>query len=125
MTTAQQKLEQYLEKASVISLDEARAMNINAMILSRAVSTGKLHRLHRGVYASSDDILYEPLKKYLPYTVQIPEAVVALVSALNIHDLTDEEERDIWIAVPHEKKYKTTSKRKNHAPVRQCLLARN
>ena len=80
-------------------------MGISAMTMSRAVRSGALVRLARGVYAKNEELLFDPLKKYLPVTAQCPDAAIALISALTFHELTDEEEREVWIALPHARKF--------------------
>ena len=99
-----ERIMSFVEEHYVITLKEAKDMGINAMAISRAVKQGYLHRLARGVYAADEDILFDPLKKYLQITALYPDAVIALISALTFHELTDEEERQIWIALPHSKK---------------------
>lgn len=79
-------------------------MGSNRMVLSRLVAKGELHRIDRQVYAMELDWLTDPLKKYMPVCFLIPEAVICGVSALSYYDLTDEEERKIWISLPHKKR---------------------
>lgn len=96
----------FLEENDFITLKEAREMGINPMTLSRLVANEALHRTDRGVYTHDLAWLTDPLKKYLPACTQIPEAVICGISALTYYDLTDEEERQTWIAIPFQKKLK-------------------
>ncbi|MFH1875097.1 MAG: type IV toxin-antitoxin system AbiEi family antitoxin domain-containing protein [Pseudomonadota bacterium] len=100
----EKQLTNYLKDYHVITLKEARVVGIDPMTMTRAVRKGLIFRLSRGVYTIDKDIMFDPLKKYLPIAVQFPSAVIALISALSFHELTDEEERKIWIALPHSKK---------------------
>lgn len=70
------------------------------MMLSRMVAKGELFAPERGVYTASLEWLTAPLNKYLPACAMYPDAVISGVSALTYYDLTDEEERKIWITVP-------------------------
>lgn len=79
-------------------------MGIAPMMLSRLVAREELYRTERGIYTQNLDWLADPLKKYLPVCVQIPDAVICGISALTYYDLTDEEERKIWIGLPSQKK---------------------
>ena len=53
-----------------------------------------------GLHAKQVDWLTDPLKKYIVPCTLYPDAVICGVSALTYHDLTDEEERQVWIALP-------------------------
>ena len=101
-----EKILEFLEDHYVISLREAREIGISAMAISRATKEGVLYRLARGVYTADEDIQFDPLKKYLLVVTLCPEAIIALISALTFHELTDEEEREYWIALPHSKKFR-------------------
>ena len=94
----------YLKGWQVITLKEACTLGINAMMLTRAVKEGWLHRLGKAVYSDNPDLPFDPVKKFLPVVAKYPEAILTSISALSLHGLTDEEEREIWIALPHNKK---------------------
>jgi Predicted transcriptional regulator len=99
-------LMRFLKENDFITLNEARRLGINPMTLSRLVANEDIFRTDRGVYTHDLAWLTDPLKKYLPACTQIPEAVICGVSALSYYDLTDEEERKTWIAIPVQKKLK-------------------
>ena len=99
----------HLKNSHVLTLNEARAMGVNPMQITRAIKAGKLHRLCEAVYTDDLDLPFDPIKKYLSVTAKYPYAVIASISALRFHNLTDEEERDIWIALPHSKKIQGNS----------------
>lgn len=75
-------------------------MGVGKMALSRMVAEGILYRTARRIYASNIDWLTDPLRRYAPACTLYPDAVVCGVSALTYYDLTDEEERKIWLAFP-------------------------
>ena len=93
-------LMKFLEEHTIITVKEAGKLGINPMMLSRLAADGTLQKVEHGVYARQVDWLTDPLKKYVIPCTLYPEAVICGVSALTYHDLTDEEERQIWIALP-------------------------
>lgn len=90
----------FLALNTFITLSEARKIGVNPMMLSRLMATEELFRIEHGIYASSLDWLTDPLKKYVVACSRYPKAVICGISALTYYDLTDEEERRIWIALP-------------------------
>ena len=91
---------QYLKKNDFILLDEAVKMGASRLVLSRLVAQNVLYRPAKRVYTSDLDWLTEPLRRYAPACTLYPDAVICGVSALTYHDLTDEEERKVWLAFP-------------------------
>ncbi len=102
--SANEKFFNMLNKTDFLTLDEARKICPHPMMLSRLVAKGKLYRPQRKIYTATLDWLTDPLKKYLPVCTLIPDAIICGVSALTYYDLTDEEERQIWIAVPQKRR---------------------
>ena len=94
------KLLKFIDKNQFITINEAKSQCISPMMLSRMVAKGELFATERGVYATSLDWLTDPLKKYLPACTLYPKAVIGGISALSYYDLTDAEERKIWIHIP-------------------------
>ena len=94
------KILKHIEKNIFITAAEARKHGIGPMVLSRMVAKEELFSTERGVYATTLDWLTDPLKKYLAACTLYPEAVISGISALTYYDLTDEEERKIWITIP-------------------------
>jgi predicted transcriptional regulator of viral defense system len=94
------KLMRYLDKNEFVTLTEAKAMGINAMMLSRLTEQGDLMRPEPGIYTTELSWLTDPIKKYLVPCMLYPDAVICGISALTYHDLTDVEERQTWVALP-------------------------
>lgn len=94
------KIIKYIQKNIFITLAEGRKMGISPMMLSRLAAKEVIHRTEHGVYTAHLDWLTDPLKKYVVACALYPEAVICGVSALTYYDLTDEEERKTWIALP-------------------------
>ncbi len=93
------KLTKYLDSNLFITTEEAGKIGISKMTLSRLVYEEELFRLERGVYAKKFDWLTDDLKRYVVACAKYPKAVVAGLSSLTYHQLTDQEERKISLAV--------------------------
>lgn len=90
----------FIDKHSIATREESAAFGVNDMMLSRLVTRGELHRVEAGIYARDLAWLTDPLQKYIVACTRYPDAVICGVSALTYYDLTDEEERKTWIALP-------------------------
>jgi predicted transcriptional regulator of viral defense system len=77
---------------------ELREAGISAQTIARAVESGEVERISRGVYqkrgaeVEENQILAEA-------AMRVPKGVVALVSALAFHGLTDQMPRRVWMAI--------------------------
>ena len=89
-----------MDNNTIITTSEGRKLGIGPMMLSRLAANETIHRVEHGVYTRQMDWLTHPLKKYIVACAVYPEAVICGVSALTYYDLTDEEERQVWIALP-------------------------
>src|SRR3990172_5428912 len=98
--TPKDKMLNFLDKHDFILLDEAKEMGVSKMMLSRMVAEGTLFSPQKRVYASAIDWLTDPLRKYAPACTLYPDAIVCVISALAYYNLTDEIERNIWLAFP-------------------------
>lgn len=94
------KLMNFLDKNTFITLKEGKGLGINPMMLSRLAAREEIHRIEHGIYAKELDWLTDPLKKYIVACARYPKAIICGISALTYYDLTDEEERQTWIALP-------------------------
>ncbi|MBO9621662.1 MAG: AbiEi antitoxin N-terminal domain-containing protein [Sphingomonas sp.] len=93
-----QRLADILARQPIVRAYELRQEGIDPPTISRAVRAGELTRISRGLYQRADsDIdahqaLAEAAKK-------VPRGVIAMVSALAFHELTDQMPRKVWVAV--------------------------
>lgn len=90
----------FLAVNTFLTIGEARKIGVSPMMLSRLVAAGELFRTEHGIYTRDPDWITDPLKKYVAACTLYPKAVICGISALTYHDLTDEEERQVWIALP-------------------------
>lgn len=77
---------------------EMRAAGINPQTISRAVEAGEIERIGRGVYQKPDAEVEEG-QILTEVALRVPKGIVALVSALAFHDLTDQIPRRVWMAI--------------------------
>lgn len=92
------KLISLLETRSMMRAQELREAGISAQTIARAVEEGEIERISRGVYqkrgaeVEENQILAEAV-------MRAPKGVIALVSALAFHGLTDQMPRRVWMAI--------------------------
>lgn len=96
--TQRQRLFDVLDLKPIVRAYEMREAGIAAPTISRAVREGVLIRLSHGLYqragsdVDTDQALAEAAKI-------VPKGVIAMVSALAFHGLTDQMPRKIWVAI--------------------------
>lgn len=89
---------------------EAKKLGISTSVLHHYCKSGRLKRLSRGIYQSSEykspvgNFQWEDL---IEAVHSIPGGVICLISALALYNITEEIPRRYWIAVSH----KTSMKR--------------
>ncbi|MFJ6327623.1 MULTISPECIES: AbiEi antitoxin N-terminal domain-containing protein [unclassified Rhizobium] len=92
------KLRSLLNVRSMMRSHELREAGISAQTIARAVEKGEIERISRGVYqkrgaeVEENQILAEA-------SMRAPKGVIALVSALAFHGLTDQMPRRVWMAI--------------------------
>lgn len=88
----------YLKRHALARSRDLRAHGISGTAIARAVDSGQIHRIGRGLYqlADADIDLNASLAEVAK---RAPNAVVCLVSALAFHGLTDQIPRKVWIAI--------------------------
>lgn len=84
--------------------DEAKKLGVYPAHLGYYIKKGQIRRLGRGIYQNTDyqgspeNFRWEDL---IEAVNSVPGGVICLISALAIHDITEEIPREHWIAVPH------------------------
>ena len=93
-----EKLEKLLSLQRAFSAREATAYGIPHAILSYNCKRGKIVRVGRGLYASSElqPTSYPDLAQLVAKEVDF---VVCLISALHIHEFTTQLPNSLWIAI--------------------------
>lgn len=79
---------------------EAAELGVGSRALRHLVDEGRVEHVLRGLYRLADA---EPTEHYTLAAVcaRVPEAIVCLLSALSVHELSTQLPREVWIAIPH------------------------
>src|SRR5688500_4850311 len=82
---------------------DAKNCGIDPHLLSYYVNKGVLERVARGVYRNPHAENTAPFEwqDLLETAQSIPDGTICGVSALSYYELTQEVQRQFWIAVPH------------------------
>src|ERR1039458_9422055 len=96
METYMDRLLKYAGQQSVIRPGDLDRMQIPRNYLGRLVRAGKLERVGRGLYSSSENPPTEN-RTLVEVCRKVPEAGVCLSSALRFHELTTENPFEVWI----------------------------
>lgn len=96
--TQRERLHMLFGSQPLLRAHELRAAGIASETISRAVANGDIDKIAHGLYQRPnaqidvDQTLAEIAKR-------IPKGVIAMVSALAFHGLTDQMPRRIWVAI--------------------------
>lgn len=74
-------------------------IDIPRVVLTRLTASGQLEKVGRGLYRLPDAPISEQ-ESLVTIAVKVPQAVFCLLTALQIHELTTQLPRQIWIAMP-------------------------
>jgi predicted transcriptional regulator of viral defense system len=100
METSHQKILDLAAEHGLIRPRDLDAMGLPSVALTRLVRQGLLTRVARGLYAlpnrsvSEHGTLAEVARKH-------PQAIVCLLSALRVHEITTQSPFEVWIAIPN------------------------
>lgn len=97
-TTQRQQLAALLDTQPIMRAYELRKAGIAPETISRAVNNGQLIRISRGLYQRADSEV-ETEQALAEAAKRVPKGVIAMVSALAFHGLTDQMPRKIWVAI--------------------------
>lgn len=93
-----QRVLDYLETRSAARTKELTALGATPATISRLVKRGQIVRISRGLYQHVDADVGEHHTIALAIR-RVPHAIVCLVSALVLHDLTDLQPNRVWLAI--------------------------
>ena len=74
-------------------------IGVPQVVLTRLTASGQLEKVGRGLYRMADAPVLEQ-ESLAIIAVKVPNAVFCLLTALQIHELTTQLPRQIWIAMP-------------------------
>ena len=92
------KLRDLFANRTIMRAGELRAAGIGPQTIARAVEDGEIERISRGVYQRSEANIEEH-HILAEAAARVPKGVIALISALAFHGLTDQMPRKIWMAI--------------------------
>ena len=102
MQTADTQTQRVLDLASqrgLLRASHLQELGIARVVLSRLTASGQLERVGRGVYRLPERQGAEH-ESLATIAVKVPQAVFCLLTALQIHELTTQLPRQVWIAMP-------------------------
>jgi predicted transcriptional regulator of viral defense system len=94
--------EQVLALASqhgLLRASQLQTLGIGRVVLTRLIASGQLERVGRGVYRVPGTQASEH-ESLATLAVKMPQAVFCLLTALQLHGLTTQLPRQVWIAMP-------------------------
>jgi predicted transcriptional regulator of viral defense system len=89
---------QYVRQHGVVRPRDIEAIGIPREYLLRLYRQGKLSRAGRGIYTLPNAAVTER-HSYAEVAKRVPEAVLCLLSALTIHEITTQSPASVWIAL--------------------------
>jgi predicted transcriptional regulator of viral defense system len=92
------RLRSVLERSPVVRAQELRDVGIAAETISRAVKSGEIERIARGLYQQPNAPI-DVAHALAETAKRIPKGVIAMLSALAFHGLTDQMPRKVWVAI--------------------------
>lgn len=97
--TQSQRVLALVAKHGLLRAGHLQGLGIARVVLTRLIASGQLERMGRGVYRlpGTQGAEHESLATI---AVKVPQAVFCLLTALQIHGLTTQLPRQVWIAMP-------------------------
>lgn len=96
--TLRQRLRDILASTPIVRAYELRRAGIDGKTILRAVRDGDLIQISRGLYQRPDSEI-DTEQALAEAVKRVPKGVIAMVSALAFHGLTDQMPRKIWVAI--------------------------
>lgn len=97
--TQSQRVLELASQRGMLRASHLQELGIARVVLSRLTASGQLERVGRGVYRLPDAQGAEH-ESLATIAVKVPQAVFCLLTALQIHELTTQLPRQVWIAMP-------------------------
>lgn len=97
--TQTQRVLAAVHQRGLLRASHLQELGIARVVLSRLTTSGQLERVGRGVYRLPDAQGAE-LESLATIAVKVPQAVFCLLTALQIHELTTQLPRQVWVGMP-------------------------
>jgi len=98
-TSSQVQALREIRRLGLVRPRDLARYGISRVLLSRLVSVGLVERIARGVYVAADHEFSADLAVAIVAS-RAPTAVVCLLTALRLHDLTTQQSHEVWVALP-------------------------
>jgi predicted transcriptional regulator of viral defense system len=96
--TQRDRLRDLLIQSPIARAQELRDAGVAPATISRAVKDGEIERIGRGLYQQPEAPI-DGAHALAETAKRIPKGVIAMVSALAYHGLTDQMPRRVWVAI--------------------------
>ncbi len=97
--TAHSKALRAIRRLGAVRPRDLARYGIHRAQLARLVESGEVVRFARGVYVLADHEFSADAAAAIVAT-RVPTAVICLLTALRLHDLTTQQPHEVWIALP-------------------------
>jgi predicted transcriptional regulator of viral defense system len=87
------------KQKGIVKISELTSLDVTRATIARLVDEGKLEKLARGLYCLPETELSEK-ESLIVVASRTPKAVFCLLTALQIHELTTQLPRKVWLAMP-------------------------
>lgn len=96
--TQRDRLRDLLVQSPIARAQELRDAGVAPATIARAVKDGEIERIGRGLYQQPEAPI-DVAHALAETAKRIPKGVIAMVSALAFHGLTDQMPRKVWVAI--------------------------
>lgn len=98
-TTYNQQALALAHQQGILRSKDLKDSGIPRIVLARLTASGLLDKIGRGLYRLPNTAIseYESLNQI---ATRVPQAIFCLLTALQIHELTTQLPREVWIAMP-------------------------
>lgn len=100
MANQMEKARKFIMEHQIVRPSDLDGVNIPQVYLYRLFEKGEIRRISRGLYEYVDREITENTTIAMVFK-RIPKAVVCLLSALQIYDVTTQMPHKVWIALEH------------------------
>ena len=99
-STQNQSVRELARREGLLRARDLEGAGISRVVLARMTASGELEKVARGLYRLANSQFSE-FESLATVARRVPQAVFCLLTALQIHGLTTQSPRQIWIAMPH------------------------
>lgn len=98
-TTHSHRVLDLLGQKGMLRPTDLDAIGVPRVVLTRMTASGQLEKVGRGLYRRPDSAVSEH-ETLVAVATRAPQAVFCLLTALQIHELTTQMPRQVWITMP-------------------------